>query len=161
MSQQPVKPHARINITLDVETANGKEKKELPFKLLVMGRFSGESSKGKLAARECFLVNKSTLNQVLKSLAPTLQFRIENKINSSRKNIAVDLSFTHMNDFSPDAIIRQVPELCQCYLMRELLKDIKSHLLDNPMFAKELEKIMQSKESLQSLKSKLDELHPQ
>jgi hypothetical protein len=32
--------HARVNITLDVETHGARRKKELPLKLLVLGNFS-------------------------------------------------------------------------------------------------------------------------
>ncbi len=44
--------------------------------------------------------------------------------------------------------------------MRNLLKDLKSNLLDNGKFRRELEKIVQNQPELEGLKAELDKLAP-
>jgi type VI secretion system protein ImpB len=45
--------------------------------------------------------------------------------------------------------------------MRNLLKDLKSNLLDNGTFRKELEKIIKNQPELEDLRSELEKLAPE
>lgn len=44
--------------------------------------------------------------------------------------------------------------------MRNLLRDLKSNLLDNSSLRKELERVLQNQPELDELKAKLDEIAP-
>jgi type VI secretion system protein ImpB len=63
-----------------------------------------------------------------------------------------------MKDFRPDHVAQQVPELHSLMAMRNLLKDLKSNLLDNAKFRKELEKIVSNQPELEGLKAELEQL---
>ncbi|EIQ91821.1 type VI secretion system contractile sheath small subunit, partial [Yersinia pestis] len=54
---------------------------------------------------------------------------------------AVALTFREMKDFEPESVARQIPQLRALLAMRNLLRDLKSNLLDNATFRRELENI--------------------
>ena len=60
--------------------------------------------------------------------------------DGSEENIS--LTFKDMKDFEPEAVARQIPQLRVMLAMRNLLRDLKSNLLDNVTFRKELEIIL-------------------
>lgn len=50
-----------------------------------------------------------------------------------------------MKDFEPEAVARQIPQLRAMLAMCNLLRDLKSNLLDNMTFRKELEVILKTR----------------
>lgn len=153
-------PGARINITLDVESEGARRKVELPLKLLAMGDFSNGKAGGRLAERERIAVDRSNIEQVMKELRPEVRYRVDNVIRDDGSEIDVRLSFEDFRSFDPEHIVRQVPELYRLLAMRNLLKDLKSNLLDNGRFRRELERIVRSHPELEDLRAELEELVP-
>ena len=72
----------------------------------------------------------------------------------------MDLKFDNFKAFSPEQVAKQVPELDNLLSMRNLLKDLKSNLLDNGKFRRELESIVKNQPELEGLKAELDKLAP-
>ena len=54
------------------------------------------------------------------------------------------LSFQNMKDFEPEAVARQIPQFRAMLSMRNLLRDLKSNLLDNVTFRKEPEALLKT-----------------
>jgi type VI secretion system protein ImpB len=71
---------------------------------------------------------------------------------------SIDLAFKALNDFRPDSVAQQIPELHSLMAMRNLLKDLKSNLVDNAKVRKELEKIVGNQPQLEGLKQQLEKL---
>ena len=153
-------PKARVNITLDVETGGARKKLELPLKMLALGDFSGGKTTGSVANRERININKQNLEQVLSDFTPETKFTVDNVIKNDGTEIGVHLKFDDFKKFNPEQVARQVPELDNLLSMRNLLKDLKSNLLDNGKFRRELEKIVQNQPELEGLKAELDKLAP-
>jgi len=153
-------PKARVNITLDVETGGARKKLELPLKMLALGDFSGGKTTGSVANRERININKQNLEQVLSDFTPEAKFTVDNVIKNDGTEIGVHLKFDDFKKFNPEQVARQVPELDNLLSMRNLLKDLKSNLLDNGKFRRELEKIVQNQPELEGLKAELDKLAP-
>ena len=153
-------PKARVNITLDVDTGGARKKLDLPLKLLAIGDFSGGKTKGSIAERERININKQNLDTVLKDFSPETKFSVDNTIANDETEIGVELKFDSYKSFSPENVARQVPELDNLLSMRNLLKDLKSNLLDNGKFRRELEKIIKNQPELEGLKAQLDKLAP-
>ncbi len=151
-------PKARINLSLNVETGGNRKKLELPLKMLVMGDFSNGKTKGKIVDRERININKNNFEAVMKDLCPKTSFDVPNKLAKDGSDINVRLSFESMNDFRPDHVAQQIPELHSLMAMRNLLKDLKSNLLDNAKFRKELERIVANQPQLEGLKKQLESL---
>lgn len=157
-SYQKEIPKARINLSLNVETGGHRKKIELPLKMLVMGDFSNGKTKGKVADRERININKNNFETVMTELAPSAQFDVPNTLVHDGGELSVSLDFNSMRDFRPESVAQQIPELHSLMAMRNLLKDLKSNLLDNAKFRKELEKIVSNQPELEGLKKELEEL---
>jgi len=151
-------PKARVNITLDVETGGAKKKLELPLKLLTVGDFSNGKATGRLVDRERININKENVESVLSDLSPQTRFSVPNVIKNDDTEITVDLAFRSFKDFHPESVARQVPAVHNLLAMRNLLKDLKSNLLDNGSFRKELERIVKTQPELEGLKSELEKI---
>jgi len=72
--------------------------------------------------------------------------------------LAVDLGFTSMDDFRPDVVASKVPELRALMAARNLLRDLKSNLLDNATFRRELEKILRDPTLSERLRADLQQI---
>lgn len=154
-SYQQEIPLARVNITLDVETGGNQSKKELPMKLLMLGDYSHGQAMGSIATRERMSINKHNFNQVLGSLAPKVTFSVANRLKPNAPDLNVKLEFKAISDFKPEKVIEQVPALKRLMAMRTLLKDLKSSIIDNHTFRKELEKILKDNSNTTQLKQAL------
>lgn len=159
-SYQQEIPQARVNITLDVETGANQSKKELPMKLLMLGDYSHGQAVGTISERERININKQNFNQILSAFSPKLTMTVADRIQNQGNELPVELEFNDFSDFKPENIVAQVPQLKRLMAMRNLLKDLKSCVIDNQTFRKELEKIMKSSESTQQLLSELTQSAP-
>ena len=63
-----------------------------------------------------------------------------------------------MSDFSPEQIAKKVPQLRSLLAMRNLLRDLKSNLLDNATFRYELEKIVKDEQLSDELRAELESI---
>ncbi|QLH41610.1 MAG: type VI secretion system contractile sheath small subunit [Coxiellaceae bacterium] len=151
-------PKARVNITLDVDTNEGRKKKELPLKLLVMGDFSHGKTTGPVAERQRLDVNKTNFDKVMHDLAPELHYVVPNRVRNDGSEMRVDLTFDSMKQFHPEEIIKQIPELRNLLAMRNLLKDLKANVLDNATLRRELEKLVKDQVEMQRLQGQLKAL---
>lgn len=151
-------PKARVNIALDVETNGATERQELPLKLLAVGDYSAGKNTETVQNRERISINKNNFDKVMQDLSPQVNLSVENTLDEDVDDLNVDLKFSSLKDFHPENIAGQVPKLKRLVAMRNLLKDIKSNLLDNVQFRHELETIFKDNPSLQGLRKELEQL---
>ncbi|MEX3933670.1 type VI secretion system contractile sheath small subunit [Paraburkholderia phymatum] len=135
-------PKARINLKLDLHTGGAQKKVELPLKLLVMGDYSNGQDRRPLAERAKVSISKNNFNAVLSDHAPKARIAVENTLAGDGSELPVDLEFRSMDDFKPENVASKVPELRALMSARNLLRDLKSNLLDNATFRRELERIL-------------------
>ncbi len=117
----------RVHIKYEVETEDGIQEKELPFVIGVMGNFSGNkpsSSKKPLKERKFITVDKDNLDSVMAQLHPELALSIKNELSDDNETLKVTLTFSTMEDFEPDNIVRQVPLLNELYQIRTHLSEL-------------------------------------
>lgn len=160
MSYQSEIPRARVNISLSLHTGGAQKKVELPLKLLATGDFSNGKATGTLAERNKIDVNKNNFDSVLAELNPELNLTVKNTLADDGSEENIHLSFREMKDFKPEAVARAVPQLKAMLSMRNLLRDLKSNLLDNTTFKKELEKILKDPALSEELRKELNALAP-
>lgn len=151
-------PKARINLKLDLHTGGAQKKVELPLKLLVMGDYSNGQDARALADRTKVDINKNNFNSVLADYNPKARIAVENTLASDGSELPVDLEFRSMDDFKPDVVASKVPELRALMAARNLLRDLKSNLLDNAMFRRELEKILKDPALSERLRNDLQKI---
>ncbi|WP_271411936.1 type VI secretion system contractile sheath small subunit [Pseudomonas sp. Q1-7] len=154
-------PKARVNIKLDLHTGGAQKKMELPLKLLVMGDYSNGKEHRPLSERSKVDINKNNFNSVLADFNPSLKLAVDNTLADDGSQASVELTFRHMKDFEPEQVARQLPELRALLAMRNLLRDLKSNLLDNATFRRELERILKDDALSSELRDELIALAPQ
>lgn len=153
-------PKARINLKLNLHTGGAQKKIELPLKLLVTGDFSNGQDNRPLSEREKVNINKNNFNSVLGEFSPSVNLTVENTLAGDGSEENVKLTFRDMKDFEPEAVARQIPQLKAMLAMRNLLRDLKSNLLDNVTFRKELEHILKDPSLSSELRRELNALAP-
>jgi type VI secretion system protein ImpB len=154
-------PKARVNIKLDLHTGGAQKKVELPLKIMVMGDYSNGREQRPLSERSKLDINKNNFDNVLAEFAPELKFAVDNTLLGDASDTPVELSFQSMRDFEPEQVARQIPELRALLAMRNLLRDLKSNLLDNATFRVELERILKDEDLSNELRAELAALAPQ
>lgn len=154
-------PKARVNIKLDLHTGGAQKKVELPLKLMVMGDYSNGKESRPLSQRSKININKNNFDNVLAEFSPSLKLAVENTLVGDNSDTSVELNFQSMKYFEPEQIARQIPELRALLAMRNLLRDLKSNLLDNATFRQELERILRDDALSNELRAELAALAPQ
>lgn len=153
-------PKARVNIKLDLHTGGAQKKVELPLKLMVMGDYSNGKEQRPLSARSKMNIDKNNFDSVLSEYSPCLKLTVENTLVNDHCDTSVELSFRAMKDFEPEQVARQIPQLRALLAMRNLLRDLKSNLLDNATFRHELERILKDDALSDELRVELAALAP-
>lgn len=153
-------PKARVNIKLDLHTGGAQKKVELPLKLLVTGDFSNGQEQRPLAEREKVNVDKNNFDNVLAEFSPSVTLAVPDTLAGDGSETNVNLTFSSMKDFHPEQVARQLPQLRAMLSMRNLLRDLKSNLLDNVTFRKELENILKDPALSDELRRELNAIAP-
>ncbi len=153
-------PPARINLKLDVGKGGAKKKMELPLKMLVVGDFSTKEHDDRVVEREKISINKNNFTQVMESMDLKLDYTVEDKISGKEGDIPVSLKIKNMDSFKPENVAKEVPALSRLLAARNLVKDLKSNLLDNRQFRKRLEDIIKDPAAAKSLQDQLKKLLP-
>lgn len=153
-------PKARINLRLDLHTGGAQKKIELPLKLLVTGDFSNGEEARPLSERKKVDINKNNFNSVLSEFSPSVNLTVKNTLADDGSEENIRLAFKDIKDFEPEQVARQIPQLRAMLAMRNLLRDLKSNLLDNATFRKELEKILKDPALSRELRDEMSALAP-
>lgn len=151
-------PKARVNIKLDLHTGGARKKVELPLKLMLMGDYSNGREQQPLSDRAKVAIDRNNFDSVLAEFSPGLKLSVENTLAGEAGDTGVDLTFRCMKDFEPEQVARQIPQLRVLLAMRNLLRDLKSNLLDNMTFRRELERILKDETQSDELRSELSAL---
>jgi type VI secretion system protein ImpB len=150
----------RVQITYDVETGGAIEVKELPFVMGVMGDFTGMPTDPlpKMKERKFVEVNPDNFDQVLENMKPHLAFAVENKLSEDpdAPKLKVDLNFKSMDDFSPEAVARQVGPLRQLLELRDRLSDLRGSMQGNDKLEELLRESVSDKDKLEKLRGEID-----
>jgi type VI secretion system protein ImpB len=149
----------RVNITYDVELGGAIEMKELPFVMGVLGDFSGQPSEplARLQDRKFVDVSLDNFDDVLASMKPHLAFAVENKLTGEANagKLGIDLTFKSLDDFSPEAVARQVGPLRELLELRQKLADLRGSLQGNVKLDEILQATLSDDEKMKQLKAEL------
>ncbi len=154
-------PPARINLKLDVGKGDAKKKIELPLKMLVVGDFSSKEHDDRVVEREKISINKNNFTQVMESMDLQLKYSVDDKISGKEGSIPVNLNIKNMDSFKPENVAKEIPQLSRLLGARNLIKDLKSNLLDNREFRKRLEEVIKDPNAAKSLQEELKKLIPE
>jgi len=136
-----VAPKERINIVYRSKIS-GQEEIELPFKMLVMCNLTGKRNEIEVEKRKPVNVDKDNFTDVMESTKLTLDISVPNRLQDGHDELSASLRFKHLNDFTPEGIAHQVPELRKLLELRDALSALKSPLGNRPEFRKRIQAIL-------------------
>ncbi|MCE3261409.1 MAG: tssB [Pseudoduganella sp.] len=145
----------RVQMTYDVEVGDAMENKELPFVVGVMGDFGGnpDAPHKRLKERNFVNVDSNNFDEVLAGVEPVLRFQAPNRLGGEGE-FPVELRFRAMQDFRPEAIVRQVEPLGKLLEARGKLADLRNKLAGNDKLEDLLTDVLQHTENLAALAPK-------
>jgi type VI secretion system protein ImpB len=144
----------RVQIEYDVEVYGSEKKVQLPFVMGVMADLSGKpvDPLAPVADRKALEIDVDNFDARLKSMKPRVAFNVENTL-TGEGNLAVDLSFESMDDFTPGAIARKVDALSKLLDARTQLSNLLTYM-DGKTGAEELlNKVLADPSLMQALAS--------
>ena len=128
----------RVQIEYDVEVYGSEKKVQLPFVMGVMADLSGKPAEplAPVADRKALEIDVDNFDARMKSMKPRVAFNVENTL-TGEGNLAVDLTFESMDDFTPGAIARKVDALSKLLDARTQLSNLLTYM-DGKTGAEEL-----------------------
>jgi type VI secretion system protein ImpB len=119
----------RVQIEYDLELYGAEKKINLPFVMGVMSDLSGKSASElpPVDQRKFLEIDVDNFDERLKAMMPRVAFNTPNTL-TGEGNIAVDLTFESMDDFSPAAIARKVEPLRKLLEARTQLSNLLSYM---------------------------------
>ncbi|KIC83110.1 type VI secretion system contractile sheath small subunit [Pseudomonas sp. C5pp] len=155
-SSGSVAPKERINIKYVPATDGEQAEVELPHKMLVLGDFGLDDTRA-LEDRSIMRIDKHSFNNVLNDADVSLAMSVPSMLSTAPDaELAVNLQFKSINDFGPDSIARQVPELNKLLELREALVALKGPLGNVPTFRKQLQHLLNNEQARKQLAEELD-----
>jgi len=144
----------RVQIEYDVELYGAEKKVQLPFVMGVMSDLSGKSEEPlpPVADRKFLEIDVDNFDDRLKSMKPRVAFSVPNTL-TGEGNLAVDVTFESMEDFSPAAIAKKVEPLRKLLEARTQLSNLMTYMDGKTGAENLLGQVMQDPTLLKALAS--------
>ncbi|HWG30445.1 MAG TPA: type VI secretion system contractile sheath small subunit [Steroidobacteraceae bacterium] len=128
----------RVQIEYDVELYGAQKKVQIPFVMGVMADLSGDAKEPlpSVDDRKYLNVDVDNFDERMKSMKPRVAISVPNTL-TGEGNLAVDLTFESMDDFSPAAVARKVDSLNKLLEARMQLSNLITYM-DGKAGAEEL-----------------------
>ncbi|WP_424985106.1 type VI secretion system contractile sheath small subunit [Microbulbifer sp. S227A] len=119
----------RVQIEYDVELYGAEKKVQLPFVMGVMSDLAGKSEAPQpaVADRKFLEIDVDNFDDRMKSMQPRAAFTVPNTL-TGEGNLAVDITFESMDDFSPAAIAAKVEPLRELLEARTQLSNLMTYM---------------------------------
>ncbi len=158
--ESSVAPKERINIKYVPATGDAQAEIELPLKMLVVGDFTGKSDEAALEDRKAVSIDKNNFTAVMRESDLSISTTVPNRLTDEKESeLALSLQINSLADFSPDALVSQVPELHQLMALREALVALKGPLGNIPAFRNRLQELVNDQASREKLLAELNMLN--
>ena len=144
----------RVQIEYDVELYGAQKKIQLPFVMGVMADLSGNPKEPlpQVADRKFLEISNDNFDERMKAMKPRVAFQVPNTL-TGEGNVAVDITFESMEDFSPAAVAQKVEALNKLLQARSQLSNLVTYM-DGKSGAEELiAKVLKDPTLLQALAS--------
>ena len=119
----------RVQIEYDVEIYGSEKKIQIPFVMGVLADLSGKPAEPlpDIADRKFLEIDIDNFDARMKAMKPRVAFTVPNTL-TGEGNLAVDLTFENMDDFSPAAVARKVDALNRLLTARTELHNLLSYM---------------------------------
>ncbi|MGV2873940.1 type VI secretion system contractile sheath small subunit [Colwellia sp. E150_009] len=119
----------RVQIDYDVELYGAEKKVQIPFVMGVMADLSGnpEEPLAPISERKILEIDVDNFDDRLKASKPRIQMTVPNTL-TGEGNLAVEMNFESMDDFSPEAIAKKTDGLKQLLEARTQLANLVTYM---------------------------------
>ncbi len=144
----------RVQITYDVEIGDAIEMKELPFVVGVMADLSGRPKEPlkRVKDRDFVEIDRDNFNRVLAGMKPRLTYRVPNRLANDDSQLGVELEFSDLDDFGPEAVAQQVAPLRKLVEARQRLAELAIKINSNDQLDELLQEVVENTEQLKELR---------
>jgi type VI secretion system protein ImpB len=128
----------RVQIEYDVEVYGAEKSVQLPFVMGVFADLSGRPADplAPVAERKFLEIDCDNFDERLKSMKPRVAVQVPNTL-TGEGNMAIDMTFESMDDFTPAAVARKVEPLNKLLEARGQLSNLLTYM-DGKTGAEEL-----------------------
>jgi type VI secretion system protein ImpB len=134
----------RVNIKYSPAIGGAGEQKELPFRMLVTGDFSGGNQEGDLEARKPVDITPHNFDSVLGAMNVSVKMSVPDHLSDEEgASRAVELEMNTMKDFGPDRVVDQVDDLRRLRDIRDALEQLKTAFMNEADFRRQLNQIVE------------------
>ncbi len=154
-----VAPKERVNIVYKSDVGDIEEMVEIPLKLMVLGDFTLRADEQPVEKRKPINIDNRNFDDVMRGQNLSMDLEVADKLTGKKdKPISVTLKFDSMEDFKPDNIAAQVPEIKKNVDLRQALLAVKGPLGNMPALRKSIQKIMDNDKERANLIKELGDL---
>jgi type VI secretion system protein ImpB len=122
----------------------------------MVGDYTGRSDETPLEERKPINVDKENFNDVLANQNLEVSVSVPNRLVEEKDaTMSVQLKFKKLDDFGPEGIVEQVPELKKLLELRSALTALKGPLGNIPAFRKKIEALLGDAEAKKKLMKEL------
>jgi type VI secretion system protein ImpB len=148
----------RVQIEYDLELYGAEKKVSLPFVMGVMADLSGnpEEALAPVDDRKFQQIDVDNFDERMKAAKPRVAFNVPNTLTGDG-NLAVDITFESMDDFSPAAVARKVDALSKLLQTRTQLANLLTYMDGKSGAEKLIAQALQDPTLLQALGSGANE----
>ncbi|MEO6527589.1 MAG: type VI secretion system contractile sheath small subunit [Gemmatimonadaceae bacterium] len=148
----------RINLMVEVMTDGAMRKTELPNRQMALGDYAGRTTDTPIAEREPININKDNFDGVMRNLDVSTELLVRDRNAGGDNETKVKLKFERLQDFHPEQVAKQVPQIVRLVATRKLLADLRNRVISTAEFRKRLEQVVRDPEALKQLASELDQI---
>lgn len=142
----------RVQIEYDVELGGAQKKIDLPFVVGVMADLSGnpEEALPEVSSRKFLEVDVDNFDKRMKAAKPRVAIKVPNTLTSEGGQLAVELTFENMDDFTPARIAEKVEPLRKLLEQRKELEALKARIDGKAKVEDALDKLISDRNALKS-----------
>lgn len=158
MSVQDEVKKSRLTLRYKTEVDGEPAVVDLPFRLMILGNFSGGSSKDRkvdLDERKLRSLSGNNMGDLMKDMDIKLDMVVPNKIDPEEESLRVKLPIDSINSFSPKDVAHNIPQINSLLMLKKLLEELQSNIANKKELAQLMSKLISSPEAFNKIKEKL------
>jgi type VI secretion system protein ImpB len=151
-----VAPKERVNIVYKAQVGDAQVETELPLKILMVGDYTGRRDDAPVEERKPINIDKENFNEVMSKQQLELAVQVPDQLSGEKDSrLNLKLEFKKLDDFGPEGIVKQVPELRTMLELRAALTALKGPLGNIPAFRKKIQSLLGDGEARKKLVEEL------